>query len=103
MSGPLSSGLSTDLSKVYVLRWHTQQHPKVLESHYMHLFFLNFMVEHLRTQCDYMSLVFAIDEYTDRVTSEVVRQYFDVIIDALRNPAKPRPSDEVVLGVITQE
>ncbi|PBK94448.1 terpenoid synthase [Armillaria gallica] len=61
------------------------------------------MTDHLRTQCDFMSLVFAIDEYTDRVTPEVVRQYFDVVIDALKNPAKRRPSDEVVLGVITQE
>ncbi len=69
----------------------------------MHLFFVNFMLEHLRTQCDFMNLVFVIDEYTDNATPEVVRQYFDVVIDALRNPAKPRPSDEVVLGVITQE
>ncbi|KAK0214397.1 terpenoid synthase [Armillaria fumosa] len=59
--------------------------------------------KHLRTQCDFMNLVFVIDEYTDNATPEVVRQYFDVVIDALRNPAKPRPSDEVVLGVVAQE
>lgn len=69
----------------------------------MDLFFVNFMVEHLRTQCDFMNLMFVTDEYTDSATPEVVRQSFDVVIDALRNPAKPRPSDEVVLGVIAQE
>lgn len=59
--------------------------------------------EHLRTQCDFMHLVFLIDEYTDYATPDVVRQYFDVVIDALKNPAKPRPSGEVVLGVVAQE
>ncbi len=69
----------------------------------MHLLFIDFVVEHLRTQCDFMNLVFVIDEYTDSATPEVVRQYFDVVIDALRNPAKPRPSNEVALGVIAQK
>ncbi|KAK0484297.1 terpenoid synthase [Armillaria luteobubalina] len=58
--------------------------------------------ERLRTQCDFINLAFVIDEYTDNATPEVVRQYFDVIIDVLRNPAMPRAKDEVVLGAVAQ-
>ncbi len=50
-----------------------------------------------------MNLFFAFDEYTDNAPPEVVRQYADVVMDAIRNPIKPRHSDEVVLGIIAQE
>ncbi|PBK67981.1 terpenoid synthase [Armillaria solidipes] len=59
--------------------------------------------EHLRTGCDLMNLFFAFDEYTDIALPEIVHQYADIVMDAIRNPSKPRPSDEVVLGVIAQE
>ncbi|PBK67986.1 terpenoid synthase [Armillaria solidipes] len=59
--------------------------------------------EHLRTTCDMMSLFFVFDEYTDRAPPEVVRQYADMVMDSIMNPSKPRPTDEVVLGVIAQE
>ncbi len=50
-----------------------------------------------------MHLLFAFDDYTDNAPPEVVRRYADVVMDAVRNPIKSRPSDEVVLGVIAQE
>ncbi|KAK0220880.1 terpenoid synthase [Armillaria nabsnona] len=59
--------------------------------------------EHLRTACDMMNLFFVFDEYTDNAPPEIVRQYADVIMDAIRDPTKPRPSDEVVLGLVAQE
>ncbi|KAK0421583.1 terpenoid synthase [Armillaria borealis] len=59
--------------------------------------------EHLRTVCDLINLLFTFDEYTDNAPPETVRQYADVVMDAVRNPTKPRPSDEVVLGIIAQE
>ncbi|PBK94488.1 terpenoid synthase [Armillaria gallica] len=59
--------------------------------------------EHLRTVCDLMALLFAFDEYTDKLPPEVVRQYADVVMDAVRNPIKLRSTDEVVLGAIAQE
>ncbi|KAK0215213.1 terpenoid synthase [Armillaria nabsnona] len=59
--------------------------------------------EHLRTVCDLMHLLFAFDDYTDNAPPEVVRRYANVVMDAVRNPIKSRPSDEVVLGVIAQE
>ncbi|PBK67980.1 terpenoid synthase [Armillaria solidipes] len=59
--------------------------------------------KHLRTVCDLMHLLFTFDDYTDNAPPEVVRRYADVVMDAVRNPIKSRPSDEVVLGVIAQE
>ncbi|SJL16451.1 uncharacterized protein ARMOST_19975 [Armillaria ostoyae] len=59
--------------------------------------------EHLRTVCDLMHLLVAIDDYTDNVPPDIVRRYADVVMDAVRNPIKSRSSDEVVLGVIAQE
>ncbi len=50
-----------------------------------------------------MHLLFAFDDYTDNAPHEVVRRYADIVMDAVRNPIKSRPSDEVVLGVIAQE
>ncbi|PBK68860.1 terpenoid synthase [Armillaria solidipes] len=59
--------------------------------------------EQLRTACDLMNLFFVFDEYTDNETPDVVRQYADIVKDALREPFKPRPSNEVVLGVVAQQ
>ncbi len=61
------------------------------------------MVEHLRTACDLMNLFFVFDEYTDNASPNVVRKYADIVMDAIRNPTKPRPDGEVVLGVVAQE
>ncbi|PBK94405.1 terpenoid synthase [Armillaria gallica] len=58
--------------------------------------------EHLRTACDLMNLFFIFDEYTDNAPPEIVRQYADIVMDAIRDPTKPRPSDEVILGLVAQ-
>ncbi len=50
-----------------------------------------------------MHLLFAFDDYTDNAPHEVVHRYADIVMDAARNPIKSRSSDEVVLGVSTQE
>lgn len=50
-----------------------------------------------------MHLLFTIDDYTDDAPVEVVRLYAEIVMDAVNNPIKPRPSDEVVLGVIAQQ
>ncbi|KAK0200178.1 terpenoid synthase [Desarmillaria ectypa] len=59
--------------------------------------------KHFRTVCDLINLLFVFDEYTDNVSVKVVRQYADIVMDAIRNPLKARPTGEVVLGVIAQE
>ncbi|KAI0694502.1 isoprenoid synthase domain-containing protein [Cytidiella melzeri] len=48
-------------------------------------------------------IFFVIDEYTDVEPMHVVREMVDVVIDALRNPHKPRPEGEIVLGEMTRQ
>ncbi|KAI0045613.1 terpenoid synthase [Auriscalpium vulgare] len=57
----------------------------------------------LRIGCDLLALLYAIDEYTDVVQSNEVRLYADMIMDALRNPHKPRPAGEVPLGEMVRQ
>lgn len=59
--------------------------------------------EHLRIGCDLMNLLFVIDEYTDVEQESAVQEIVDVAIDAIRNPNKPRPAGEVVLGEIARQ
>ncbi|KAG2151606.1 terpenoid synthase [Suillus bovinus] len=66
------------------------------------LCFPNTCEEHARSACDFMNLVFVIDEYTDVLEEDEVRQRKDVIMDALRHPHKPRPKGECVVGEVTR-
>lgn len=50
-----------------------------------------------------MNVFFVIDEYTDVEGAEVVTEIVNIVIDALKNPHKPRPRDEIVLGEITRQ
>ncbi|SJL16447.1 uncharacterized protein ARMOST_19971 [Armillaria ostoyae] len=59
--------------------------------------------EHLRNACDLMNLFVIFEAYTDNAPPEIVHQYIDIVMDAIRNPSKPRASDEVVLGVVVPE
>ena len=51
-----------------------------------------------RTGCDLMNLFFIIDEHSDVEGEHVVREMAEVVMDALRNPHKPRPENEWVGG-----
>ncbi|KAG1854771.1 isoprenoid synthase domain-containing protein [Suillus tomentosus] len=59
--------------------------------------------EHVRSSCDFMNLVFVIDEYSDVSKEDEVRQQKDVIMDALRHPYKPRPKGEWVGGEVARQ
>jgi Delta6-protoilludene synthase len=50
-----------------------------------------------------MNLFFIIDEHSDVEGEHVVRQMADIIMDALRNPHKPRPDGEWVGGEATRQ
>jgi len=50
-----------------------------------------------------MNFFFVIEEYTDGKPALVVRERIDIIIDALKDPHKPRPQDEHLLGQIAKE
>ncbi|KAG5719892.1 Pentalenene synthase [Termitomyces sp. T112] len=52
----------------------------------------------LRAGCDLMNLFWLLDEYTDIVAPHEVQQVAMIVMDALRNPDKVRPSNECVVG-----
>ncbi|KAK3390822.1 isoprenoid synthase domain-containing protein [Podospora didyma] len=59
--------------------------------------------EQLRCSCDLMNLFFIFDEHSDRTDPAEVWEQGRVIMDALRNPEKPRPKGEWVGGEITKQ
>lgn len=61
------------------------------------------LAEGCRIGCDLMHLFFVFDEHSDRSTKEETRQQADAIMDALRNPHKPRPPHEFIGGRVAQE
>lgn len=50
-----------------------------------------------------MHLFFVFDEHSDRSTQEETRQQAIAIMDAIRNPHKPRPEGEFIGGRVAQE
>ena len=59
--------------------------------------------EHYRVGCDVMNLFFVFDEHTDVAPGDTARMLADVSMDAMRNPHKPRPVTESVVGEITRQ
>ncbi|KAF7341630.1 Terpene cyclase [Mycena sanguinolenta] len=59
--------------------------------------------QRLRTGCDLMMLFFTFDEYTDVLPAPEVRRYADIVMDALKNPTKPRPEGEHVVGEVARQ
>ncbi|KAJ7776404.1 terpenoid synthase [Mycena metata] len=59
--------------------------------------------EGCRVGCDLMNLFFVIDEHTDIAATAVARQQADIVMDALHNPRKARPSGEWIGGKVAQE
>lgn len=50
-----------------------------------------------------MNMFFLYDEYSDHQTVEVAREVADTMMDALRNPHKPRPEGDSVVGEIVRQ
>jgi len=50
-----------------------------------------------------MNLFFIFDEWSDNSDENDTRQQADAIMDALRNPYKPRPESEWVGGEATRQ
>ena len=61
------------------------------------------LAEHYRAACDLMNLFFVFDEYTDTVDEVEARRLADISMDALRNPEKPRPAEESLIGEVTRQ
>ena len=50
-----------------------------------------------------MNLFFVFDEYSDVAPATEVRKQADIIMDALRNPTRPRPKGEWVGGEVAKQ
>ena len=50
-----------------------------------------------------MNVFFVFDEFSDVEDEATVRTLADIIMDALRNPNKARPSGESIVGEITRQ
>ena len=48
-------------------------------------------------------MVFLIDGYTDVEPQPAVKEIIDIAIDAIKNPRKPRPEGEIVVGEILRQ
>lgn len=59
--------------------------------------------ERARTGCDLMNMFFVYDEYSDVAHEDDVQVMANIIMDALRNPHKPRPKGEWVGGEVTRQ
>ncbi|KAK3367415.1 terpenoid synthase [Lasiosphaeria ovina] len=59
--------------------------------------------QHARSTCDLMDLFYVIDEYTDVEDAGGVQKIVDIIMDAFRNPSKPRPTGEFRIGEMARQ
>ncbi|KAL1877373.1 hypothetical protein VTK73DRAFT_8668 [Phialemonium thermophilum] len=59
--------------------------------------------EQFRVGSDFMSYYFVIDHHTDEQSSEEVRHYAEIVIDALRHVDKPRPPGENIVGEMSRQ
>ncbi|TLD37531.1 hypothetical protein E2P81_ATG04343 [Venturia nashicola] len=59
--------------------------------------------ELIRLGCDLMSIFYVFDEYSDVTDGPGAEEIRTIIMDALRNPDKRRPDDEVMLGRMCQD
>ncbi|KAF9034645.1 terpenoid synthase [Hymenopellis radicata] len=55
-----------------------------------------------RIGCELMNLFVIIDEHSDVADNETARRQMDCVMDALRNPHKPRPAGEWIGGEVTR-
>ncbi|THH07387.1 hypothetical protein EW146_g9336, partial [Bondarzewia mesenterica] len=63
----------------------------------------DFDKDRLRTCADVMNFFFIFDAFSDVEDEVGVRAQRDIIMDALKNPHKPRPEGESILGEITRQ
>ncbi|KAI0706366.1 terpenoid synthase [Earliella scabrosa] len=59
--------------------------------------------DELRAECDLMNLFFLFDEYSDVEYEKTVQEFARIVMDALRNPHKPRPAGESLLGEVSRQ
>lgn len=64
---------------------------------------MNALPDRLRVATDLLHVLYVIDEYTDLEPSAGVREISDIVLDALRNPYKPRSKGELAMGEMIRQ
>ena len=64
---------------------------------------LSLFIELIRFASDLMNLVYVFDEFTDIANGKGASDIRDIIMDALRNPQKPRPEGELLVGEMARK
>ncbi|KAJ3508128.1 hypothetical protein NLJ89_g5926 [Agrocybe chaxingu] len=59
--------------------------------------------EIIRFGCDLMNIFYVFDEYTDIADGDGADKIRDIIMDAFRNPHKPRPEGELLVGEMARD
>ena len=59
--------------------------------------------DRLRVATDLLHVLYVIDEYTDLEPSAGVREISGIVLDALRNPYKPRSEGELAMGEMIRQ
>ena len=75
----------------------------VCSDHLTYIFSDGLSTNRLRVAMDLIHLFFIVDEYTDVESHEEARNMMEIASDALRNPEKARPKDEIVIGEMTRQ
>ena len=60
-------------------------------------------IEVLSVAADLMNLYYIIEVYTDPLDVTLSREAVDIIMDAIRNPNKARPTGELFIGTVAQQ
>ncbi|PPQ69936.1 hypothetical protein CVT24_003686 [Panaeolus cyanescens] len=61
------------------------------------------ILELIRLGCDLMNLFYVFDEYTDIADGFGADKIREMVMDAFRNPHKPRPEGELLVGAMAQD
>jgi len=59
--------------------------------------------EIIRLGCDFMNLLYCYDEYTDITDGEGANDIRNITMDAMRDPQKPRPDGELLIGEMMRD
>jgi len=64
---------------------------------------LSLFIELIRYGSDLMNLLYVFDEFTDIANGKGAGDIRDIVMDALRNPQKPRPEGELLIGEMARK
>lgn len=62
-----------------------------------------YLTEHVRIASDMINLIFLFDDHTDELDASKTQAWVDIALDAMKNPATPRPEGEGFIGELFRQ